>query len=268
MLKSTSLDLKVKPPLKWAGGKRWLLKHLKDIWEPFNALDYRLVEPFCGGLAITLGLMPKKAYLNDINPHLINFYSNLKSGLKPNFEMRYDKSLYYKYRERFNQLISDGKWNTKESALLFYYLNHTGYNGLCRFNQKGLFNVPFGEYKYVTYLRDFRIYESTFKRWQFTCKDFEQIEIGIKDFIYADPPYDVEFRQYSSQGFTWDEQVRLAKWIRRLNVPAVISNQATDRVVELYKSMDFELSFVDAPRMISCTGDRKPAREVLATKIS
>jgi DNA adenine methylase len=182
--------------------------------------------------------------------------------------MRYDKDLYYKYRERFNQLISKGKWNTKESALLFYYLNHTGYNGLCRFNQKGLFNVPFGEYKSVTYLSDFSIYGSIFKSWHFTCKDFEEIEIGEKDFIYADPPYDVEFRQYSSQGFTWDEQVRLAKWIRRLKVPAVISNQATDRVVELYKSMDFELSFVEAPRMISCTGDRKPAREVLATNIS
>ena len=268
MVLKSSLDLKVRPPLKWAGGKRWLLKHLEEVWEPFNSVGYRLVEPFCGGLAVTLGLTPKNAYLNDINPHLINFYSNLKSGLRSNIEMRYDKALYYKYRERFNELISEGKWNTKESALLFYYLNHTGYNGLCRFNQKGLFNVPFGEYKNVTYLSDFSTYESIFKSWQFTCKDFEQIEIGKRDFIYADPPYDVEFRQYSSKGFNWNEQVRLAKWIRRLKVPAIISNQATDRVVDLYNSMGFELSYVDAPRMISCTGDRKPAREVLATNLS
>ena len=263
-----SLQEKAKPPLKWAGGKRWLLKYLGKVWAEYYAAGFRFVEPFCGGLAITLGLMPKRAYLNDINPHLINFYSQLKLGLKSNITLNYDKTLYYKHRQRFNELILQGKSDTKEGALLFYYLNHTGYNGLCRFNQKGLFNVPFGEYKNVTYLKDFSIYESIFRNWKFTCKDFEELDLQHKDFIYADPPYDVEFRQYSSQGFTWNEQVRLAKWIQRLNVPAIISNQATNRIVELYESMGFELSYVDAPRMISCTGDRKPAREVLATKIS
>ena len=262
-----SLQARTKPPLKWAGGKRWLVKYLRKIWEPYDASGYRLIEPFCGGLAVTLGLMPKRAYLNDINPHLINFYSQLKAGLKPNLVMKYDKLLYYKYRERFNHLISEGNWNIKEAGLLFYYLNHTGYNGLCRFNQKGLFNVPFGEYKTVTYINDFSVYESVFQKWKFTCKDFEELELEDKDFIYADPPYDVEFRQYSSQGFTWREQVRLAQWIKDLDVPCVISNQATDRIVELYKSMEFKLDFVEAPRMISCKGDRDPAKEVIATKV-
>jgi len=31
-----------------------------------------LVEPFCGGLAVTLGLRPARALLNDANPHVIN----------------------------------------------------------------------------------------------------------------------------------------------------------------------------------------------------
>lgn len=255
-----------KTPLKWAGGKRWLLKFLREIWEPYESSGYRLVEPFCGGLAITLGLIPKRAYLNDINPHLINFYSQLKSGLKESIIMQYDKTLYYQYRQRFNDLISEGKWNTEEAALLFYYLNHTGYNGLCRFNQKGLFNVPFGDYKNVTYLKDFSNYQSLFRNWNFSCKDFEELNLEHDDFVYADPPYDVEFTQYSSQGFTWDEQVRLANWIRKLKIPAVISNQATDRIVELYKSMGFKLNFLQAPRMISCTGNRNPVREVLAVK--
>jgi DNA adenine methylase len=262
-----SLDRRIKPPLKWAGGKRWLLKDLREIWKPFDDAGFRLVEPFCGGLAITLGLMPDKAYLNDINPHLINFYTQLKEGLESNIQMKYNRELYYENRKRFNELISKGKWNSKEGALLFYYLNHTGYNGLCRFNQQGFFNVPFGEYKSVTYLEDFSAYQSVFRGWKFSSNDFEELEIEKRDFIYADPPYDVEFRQYSSQGFTWEEQIRLAKWIKELDNPCVISNQATDRIIKLYKSMGFKLRFIDAPRMISCTGDRKPAREVLAMKI-
>ena len=68
------------PPLKWAGGKRWQLPILRPLWRPHEAR--RLVEPFCGGLAVTLGLAPHRALLNDINPHLINFYQWLKPGVK------------------------------------------------------------------------------------------------------------------------------------------------------------------------------------------
>ena len=62
----------LRPPLKWAGGKRWLVSHLKPIWQKHQ--DRRYVEPFCGGLAVALGLQPARALLNDVNPHLINFY--------------------------------------------------------------------------------------------------------------------------------------------------------------------------------------------------
>jgi DNA adenine methylase len=68
----------LKPPLKWAGGKRWLASRLRSLWEPHR--HRRLVEPFWGGLAVTLSLAPARALLNDINPHLINFYRWLRQG--------------------------------------------------------------------------------------------------------------------------------------------------------------------------------------------
>ena len=77
-----------KPPLKWAGGKRWLVPHLKPIWESNS--NRRYVEPFCGGLAVVLGLQPEQALLNDINPHLINFYRHLQDGFEMRIEMRND----------------------------------------------------------------------------------------------------------------------------------------------------------------------------------
>lgn len=127
--------------------------------------------------------------------------------------------------------------------------------------------MPFGEYKSVTYKRDFESFQSVFRHWEFSTIDFEKLNIENNDFIYADPPYDVEFRQYSSAGFVWEDQVRLSKWIESLNVPAVISNQATERIVKLYKSMNLKLIFLEGPRMISCNGNRDPAREVLALKV-
>ncbi len=315
----------LKPPLKWAGGKRWLVPHLAPLWKPFS--ERRLVEPFCGGLAVTLGLMPGRALLNDRNPHLMNFYSWLKRGMTIAIPMEYDETLYYAHRARFNQLLREHgtademhpnfsensageSGNPKiersqsrqtphpalspsdpafakatarhggqrvadlsavapadaEAAALFYYLNRTGYNGLCRFNQSGEFNVPFGQFTRVNYRREFSAYQEVFATWQFTSCDFAGVATEDDDFIYADPPYDVEFTQYSKEVFGWDEQVRAAEWLSRHKGPVVLSNQATERILSLYRKLGFDLRFLDAPRRISRTGDRTPAKEVLATR--
>jgi len=253
-----------RPPLKWAGGKRWLVPHLKPLW--LNHSHRRLVEPFCGGLAVTLGLSPKNALVNDVNEHLINFYKWLKKGLIIDFNMINAEDEYYGNRNRFNSLITSGQAKSKESAGLFYYLNRTGYNGLCRFNQSGGFNVPFGKYKRINYETDFTQYKKVFLNWKFTNTSFDKVPLEESDFVYADPPYDVEFTHYSKDGFKWDDQVKLTEWLAKHKGPVVLSNQATDRIIELYEKFGFTLTFLQAPRMINSTGDRTPAREVLAVK--
>jgi len=138
-----------------------------------------------------LGLMPKKALLSDINPHVINFYRWLKKGLVIEMPMEKDKMPYYKYRERFNHLISKDMSDTKEAAELFYYLNRTSYNGLCRFNKQGGYNVPFGKHAQINYTRDFLQYAKIFAEWEFTSGDFVSGLLDPEDFVYADPLCDV-----------------------------------------------------------------------------
>ncbi len=215
---------------------------------------------------MALGLRPERALLNDRNPHLIHFYGWLKRGLKISIQMENDEKLFYAHRQRFNQLLRDGEGKSAETASLFYYLNRTCFNGLCRFNPKGEFNVPFGQYKRINYVRDFSVYRQAFARWDFTTDDFETMPVHARDFIYADPPYDVEFTQYSKEAFGWDQQVRAAEWLSRHKGPVILSNQATDKIAALYERLGFKLFFLDGPRRISCTGDRTPAREVLALK--
>src|SRR5712671_995412 len=78
--------------------------------------------------------------------------------------------------------------------------------------------------------------------------------------------YDVEFTTYSAGGFSWDDQVRTAELLAAHRGPVLLSNQATKRIVSLYRSLKFDLKFLDAPRRISCNGNRQTAREVLATR--
>jgi DNA adenine methylase len=224
------------------------------------------VEPLCGGLAVALGLRPDRALLNDLNPHNVNFYRWLARGLQIDIEMKNDSSLYYQHRRRFNQLVIEGGAASRESAELFYYLNRTCYNGLCRFNRKGEFNVPFGRHTTINYARDLTQYVDAMVGWSFEIGDFESLALEPDDFVYADPPYDVEFTQYSKEGFGWPEQVRLVEWLARHPGPVVLSNQKTERVVELYSDLGFALVEREAPRMISCNGDRTKAIEVIATR--
>jgi DNA adenine methylase len=254
----------LKPPLKWAGGKRWQVPQVDRIWKPHARR--RLVEPFCGGLAITMALEPERALVNDVNPHLINFYRWLQRGLQIDLPMDNSEVLFYSHRDRFNTLLSHGRGNSREAAGLFYYLNRTGFNGLCRFNQSGQFNVPFGRYARIRYVRDFSDYRDVLAGWTFMSADIESVPVADADFIYADPPYDVEFTQYARGRFTWDDQERTALWLARHRGPVVLVNQATPRIETLYRKLGYDVRFLLAPRRINNTGDRTPAREILATR--
>src|SRR5260370_1435971 len=185
----------LRPPLKWAGGKRWQLPYLRPLWQMHSYR--RLVEPFAGGLAVALGLRPTSALLNDINPHVINFYRWLRRDLRIDMPMLNSRASYDRSRERFNELVRRELHTSTEAATLFYYLNRTGYNGLCRFNQRGEYNVPFGRHKSIGYVNDFSEYAKVFKNWSFLSGDFEMVPLEASDFVYADPPYDVEFTSYA-----------------------------------------------------------------------
>lgn len=295
-----SNDGEVSSVLKWAGGKSWLVPRLRELYEPYR--ERRLVDMFAGGLSVTIGLAPYHAIVNDINEHVIYLYRWLRVGFAaPGFSIESvplinSEEMYYRNRTRFNELIELGQHKEPEAALLFWYLNRTCYNGLCRFNSSGFFNSPYGRYAKIDYrkLMDrFPAYQVGLKNYLFYSRDFMKVPLLPRDFIYADPPYDslpkepkegekpkrkrkqkdgegepkgAGFVGYSAGGFGWDQQVKLATLLSRHAGPVVASNAATPRIVELYESKGFHLEYVDAPRRIACTGDRTPAREILATK--
>lgn len=250
-------------PLKWAGGKRWLTPALKVVWN--HCGSKRLVEPFVGGMSVALALRPEYALLADINDHLVNFFTWLGSadGLTPKFAAQ-NEEMYFAARKEFNDLISTPKGVTsRRAAELFYFLNRTGFNGICRFNGKGKFNVPYGQRTNVPVGVDLLPYRSVLKNWDIRCCPFENLTPEAGDFLYADPPYDDSFTTYSKGGFSWDDQVRLANWLVLHDGPILASNHYTDRAVELYTSLGFESIHVMAPRRINSTGDRSPKAEAL-----
>lgn len=189
------------PPIKSQGIKTKLVPWIHGIIPP--DFDGVWIEPFMGTGAVAFNLAPKRAFLCDTNPHLVNFYGAIQSGkitpgLVKEFLIEEGSHLlsrgqehYYFIRDRFNKL---------HEPLDFLFLNRAGFNGMIRFNKKGGFNIPFCRkpnrfaQAYVTKIvNQVASISALLKTKDFTFKhqSFEgTISYATEnDLIYCDPPY-------------------------------------------------------------------------------
>ena len=254
----------IRPLLKWAGGKRWFINRYQHALS--SVAQGRIVEPFAGSIALAFGLQAKEVLAGDINPHLINFYNQIKSG---SFEIPLTirtKDNYYALREEFNGLILGGDALSSRGAQLFWLLNRMGFNGLCRFNQEGLFNTPFGKYSTRMIFPAWDFYNTFFEKWKFQSQSFESLELWDNDFIFCDPPYDNGWQGYYETNFSMGQQEKVAQWLKNHKGLGLIMNHATPEILEIYKAAGFETHIISAPRRISASADRrKDVQEVIAT---
>jgi DNA adenine methylase len=252
--------IQLPPILKYPGGKTKLVPVLKKYYDLHR--DHRLVAPFCGGLGDVLGLMPRTALLNDRFPALINLYRKVKEGFTIKNPIQHSDKAYYLARDRFNTISVPLMlpFYSQEAAELLIYLNRHCFNGLIRANSMGGFNTSVGkpprgqDFKYPL---DYQEYAGIFKSWEFTCQDFNQVEVLESDFAYLDPPYDElnktsSFTQYGTgEPFDWARQEELAYLASKYPCPTLASNHATDRIVDLYTKLGASIEYVSVSRAIN-----------------
>jgi len=234
-------SIKIKPFLKWAGGKRWLVDNFPNIFY-YNFNKY--IEPFLGSGAVFFHLKPKKAILSDSNYDLIQTYESIKGEPEKVWKKllehsrKHNDEYYYKVRASSPKLSA-----TK--AAKFIYLNRTCFNGLYRVNLKGEFNVPKGSKKTVIFPDDdFSKNSKLLNRAALCVNDFETIinKANDNDFIYVDPPYTVKhnknnFIKYNEKIFSWKDQVRLSKVLTiaaERGAFILISNANHESIKQLY----------------------------------
>jgi DNA adenine methylase len=265
---------KVRAFLKWAGGKYSLVEQINARLPEGN----KLVEPFVGAGSVFLNTDYDQYLLNDVNPDLIALYKYVKARPKTFVKdaktlfvpKNNDKVHYYGMRDEFNK-----SQDPYLRSLLFLYLNRHGFNGLCRYNRSGGFNVPFGAYNkpYFPEEEIFRFSEKS-KKAKFVCEDFKKTFARARagNVIYCDPPYaplsdTANFTSYSVGGFDANEQVELVNRAERAafkrNIPVLISNHDTALTRKIYDNA--EQSFVHVARNISQDGkNRNKVSEIFA----
>ena len=270
-----------KPFVKWVGGKRQLLKQFKELGlyppDDFDPIKSFYHEPFAGGGAVFLDLLPKHAVLSDLNSELITTYKVIKNDVNKLIKLlktyKYDKDFFLKIRSKNINNLPD-----VQIAARFIYLNRTCFNGLYRVNSKGEFNVPFGSYNNPLICDEDNLIKisKALKKVKIYNEDYKNVLKRAKkgDFIYFDPPYypvnrTSNFTGYTKEGFFEKEQTELRNTFVELHKRGcfvMLSNSDTPFINKLYSNLDkkIKLHKIEANRNINSKGSgRGKIKEVL-----
>jgi DNA adenine methylase len=269
----------VQPFLKWAGGKRQLLREIRKLL-PQNFDVY--FEPFLGAGAVLFELQPRNALINDANSELVNCYEVIRQcpeELVTHARTHQIDEGYY-YRLRAQDRDPDFKnLPPLERASRTIYLNKTCYNGLFRVNKKGYFNVPFGRYANPVIVDELTIKAVSEYLNAASIKlrndDFQTAlrDAVRNDFAYLDPPYDplsetASFTSYNAGAFDQAQQYRLKSTcddLTQRGCKLLLSNSATDFIRDLYSDRSrYTVIEVQATRSINSNAKaRGRIRELL-----
>ncbi|MGH9787892.1 MAG: DNA adenine methylase [Candidatus Acidiferrales bacterium] len=253
---------KVRPILKWPGGKQWLARAAKMLaprtWEG------TYYEPFLGGGAVFFSLCPRRAILSDSNEELINAYRTLRNDTEGLIRLlstyHYDDDFFYRLRDR-------NPASRRAVAARMIYLNRTCWNGLYRINPQGRFNTPFGKYENPTICDRVRLRAAarTLRPARLVVGDFASVVSSAAggDFVYFDPPYTTGhtnngFVKYNARLFSWNDQKRLARVARTLalrGVHVLVSNADHREVAKLFRG--FHAYRVQRPTLIGGQTDSR-----------
>ena len=216
----------IKSPLNYTGGKYKLLSQIIPLF-PQNIDTF--VEPFAGGLNVSLNVQANSYVLNDGCTELIELWNFFKIVDLKSFLYDIDKKIsYYDLSlhnvEGYNKLREDRN-KSKDNSLLLFLLICYGFNHQIRFNNKGDFNIPFGKERssYNKVIKKNLIDTiqriQSYKNLTFTNIDFRKIDfskLGSNDFVYCDPPYYITTATYNS---CWGEkeEIELLETLSNLN---------------------------------------------------
>lgn len=293
--------VKVKPVIKWVGGKSDILstlfekfpKKINTYWEPFaggGSVFFKMLE-LCEQNKMKVGNFE----ISDKNETLMTLYSSIKDSIEqlistiefyqneyydsPNIKLtRNEKPKFRKdecvlnakeYGKEYLYFYYRHLFNTElsgiEKAAMLVFLSKTCFRGLYREGPTG-FNTPFGNYFAAKILEkeNLQRLHKLFVKYdvKFSCRDFFEIKPKKNDFVYLDPPYYETFDSYQKGGFAHHEKLgELCKDMDSKKIKFVHSNSDCEFNRKLYSQ--FQISEVVCRQKIDSKNPNKTRTELI-----
>jgi DNA adenine methylase len=270
------------PPIKCQGIKTKLIPWIKEKISSFEDKGV-WYEPFMGSAVVGFNIRPQCAVFGDNNPHLIRFYNDVKCGDINHLNVR-------QYLEIESRKLSDGaddyykevrqRFNERPNSLDFLFLNRACFNGMMRFNSKGLFNVPFCKKPkrfskaYVTKISNQVKNISSIiklKDYSFIVCDFGELikRASCDDIIYCDPPYIDRYSDYFNS-WTQDDENRLFEVLNSTKAKFLLSTWHSNKYRKnIYIEKMWNAFFIDTQSHFYHLGanekNRNPMTEALVS---
>ena len=277
-LKEKTIKVISPPFLRWAGGKRRLVRRLIDFLPKETYGTYW--EPFLGSGALFFALAPQKAVLSDVNEELIRCYEAVKenpegvSDRLRKYASRASENYYYKARAKYNNGMG-----RKAQAARFIFLNRTSFNGIYRVNTNGTYNVPYGhkEPPPLPTRKELIRASELLKNATLHKKGYTKVlsfkKLKAKDFVYLDPPYlpykegTANFTHYTDSRFDLEDHKKLAKMAKQISKKGcfvMISSSDDPAIRELY-GWGWHIYKLPVTRFIAANGSRSEVSELIIT---
>jgi len=193
-----------RPLVKWVGGKGWALPWLLSAVRRGLANGGRFIEPFGGGAALTLAVVPGRGVYAEAVPDLVALYASVRAApgdvhaaLTYMLE-RYgvDRDGYLRARAERPEVgspvdVSDPLVIRRAAWLI--YMNRLGFNGIFCVNKKGGYNCPYGDGRVKSWptAGDFAAVAGALVGVEVVYEHGQTVILDAAggDFVYADPPH-------------------------------------------------------------------------------
>ena len=241
----------LRSPIFYMGNKLRLLGQLIPLF-PTECSTF--VDLFGGGGVISGNYQGKELIIyNELNPNIYNLYKMLLDNEPQTIIDRIEKNIetfdlnkegenvrqndltakplrdyysnnYFKFRDFYNK--------SERNIIELFTLTFYSFSNLIRFNQKGDFNMPYGNRCFTNEHREI------INNWHEALKDkyiqayncdykevLDEVELGKNDFVYADPPYSSSTAIYNEKrafgGWTEQNDLELFDYLEKLNAKGV-----------------------------------------------
>ncbi|WP_455499021.1 DNA adenine methylase [Coprobacter sp.] len=226
---------KVIIPFRWAGGKYYALKKLRQFWENHPHTEYR--EPFFGGGSVFFAKEKvDKNWINDIDEDLVNTLKNIQNKESRNRLLEFFEGELEATKEKYEQVKNFSPVTSLEKAYKYYYLNRTSFSGKMK-------NPSWG-YRPKRSLPPYRWKErilpcgEKLENVKITSIDFEKVimeDSPDKVLIFLDPPYfNAKQESHYVHFFKTEDHIRLAETCKKTRHDFFLTYDDCPEVRELY----------------------------------